>query len=208
MDGMHLYWERAVFRGAGRQPRFLGERATGDRHESEDQGSEHLVQRPAHEPDLDPSPRPGLRRHRGGGALEATHPGGARGGVHHGAGWRGAARGPATSGRGAVRAVGAAEEPIRFYRELEQAAAFRAPRAWGGLDVAEFDALLLPGGHAPGMRQYLGNSALQERVAAFWKLGRPVAAICHGVLLAARSKDPATGASFLRGARTTCLPKY
>ncbi|HEY8207951.1 MAG TPA: type 1 glutamine amidotransferase domain-containing protein [Myxococcaceae bacterium] len=104
--------------------------------------------------------------------------------------------------------LGAAEEPIRFYRELEQAPAFRAPRAWGGLDVADFAALLLPGGHAPGMRQYLGSAELQERVAAFWKLGRPVAAICHGVLLAARSKDPATGASILRGARTTCLPKY
>jgi putative intracellular protease/amidase len=105
--------------------------------------------------------------------------------------------------------LGAEEEPIRFYRELEQAPEFRAPRAWtGGLDVAAFDALLLPGGHAPGMRQYLGSEALQERVAAFWALGRPVAAICHGVLLAARSKDRATGHSILRDVRTTCLPRY
>jgi putative intracellular protease/amidase len=35
-----------------------------------------------------------------------------------------------------------------------------------------------------------------------------VAAICHGVLLAARSRDPATGRSVLYRRRTTCLPKY
>jgi len=104
--------------------------------------------------------------------------------------------------------LGAAEEPIRFYRELEQSAEFRAPASWRGLDVGGFDALLLPGGHAPGMRQYLGSAELQERVAAFWKLGRPVGAICHGVLVAARSVDPATGRSILRDARTTCLPRY
>jgi putative intracellular protease/amidase len=35
-----------------------------------------------------------------------------------------------------------------------------------------------------------------------------VGAICHGVLVLARSKDPRTGASVLAGKRTTCLPKY
>ncbi len=37
------------------------------------------------------------------------------------------------------------------------------------------------GGHAQGMRQYLGSETLQSMVAAFWDLERPVAAICHGV---------------------------
>src|ERR1700748_3876859 len=49
-----------------------------------------------------------------------------------------------------------------------------------------FDALVLAGGHAPGMRQYLGSSLLQQRVADFWSLERPVGAICHGVLVLAR----------------------
>jgi putative intracellular protease/amidase len=39
-------------------------------------------------------------------------------------------------------------------------------------------------------------------------LGRPVGAICHGVLLLARAHDPATGRSVLAGRATTCLPKY
>src|SRR5262249_21476937 len=70
-----------------------------------------------------------------------------------------------------------------------------------------FDGLILPGGHAPGMRQYLGSEPLRQKVAAFWALGRPVGAICHGVLVLARTQD-ASGQSVLQKARTTCLPKY
>lgn len=104
--------------------------------------------------------------------------------------------------------LGAAPEPKAFYRELERSPEFNRPIAWNKIDPAAFDALMLPGGHAPGMRQYLGSEELQAKVAAFWQLGRPVGAICHGVLVLARSHDPKTGASLLRDARTTCLPKY
>jgi putative intracellular protease/amidase len=104
--------------------------------------------------------------------------------------------------------LGADPEPRRFYAELTREDAFQKPLTWDAVDPAAFDALLLPGGHAPGMRQYLGSATLQAKVAAFWKLQRPVAAICHGVLVLARAKDPATGQSVLHGARTTCLPKY
>ena len=104
--------------------------------------------------------------------------------------------------------LGADPEPKAFYREMEQDPAFRAPLTWSALDPLSFDALLLPGGHAPGMRQYLAGEALQARVLAFWKTERPVAAICHGVLVLARTIDPATGASVLADQRTTCLPGY
>jgi putative intracellular protease/amidase len=103
--------------------------------------------------------------------------------------------------------LGAAAEPIRFYRELEAAPSFREPRRWRDLDPAAFDGLFLAGGHAPGMRQYLGSELLQQKIAAFWRLQRPVAAICHGVLVLARARD-ASGASVLQATRTTCLPKY
>lgn len=104
--------------------------------------------------------------------------------------------------------LGADPEPKRFYRQLLEAPAFRAPASWLDLDVTGFDGLLLPGGHAPGMRQYLGDAALQEQVVRFWQLDRPVAAICHGVLVLARSIDPATGRSVLHGRRTTSLTKW
>ncbi|TNF33051.1 MAG: thiamine biosynthesis protein ThiJ [Deltaproteobacteria bacterium] len=104
--------------------------------------------------------------------------------------------------------LGARPDALACYRELEQTEAFRAPTRWDAVAVEDYAGLLLPGGHAPGMRQYLGSEALQARIAAFWATGRPVAAICHGVLALARSPDPATGRSVLAGTRTTCLPKY
>jgi putative intracellular protease/amidase len=103
--------------------------------------------------------------------------------------------------------LGAHPEPIAFYRELEQDPAFVKPRAWSDCRDADFDALFLAGGHAPGMRQYLGSDAVQALTTAFFARQAPVAAICHGVLVAARSKRE-DGASVLHGHKTTCLPRY
>lgn len=97
--------------------------------------------------------------------------------------------------------LGAEPEPKRFYAQLTEAPEFRAPIAWEAVEPATFDGLVLPGGHAPGMRQYLGSAVLRDKVSAFWALDRPVGAICHGVLVLAR-------AGLLAGRRTTCLPKY
>lgn len=104
--------------------------------------------------------------------------------------------------------LGAEPEPRAFYQEMIATPAFQRPISWQDLDPSAYAGLLLAGGHAPGMRQYLGSQRLQEQVAAYFALGRPVAAICHGVLLAARSRDPRTGRSVLHERRTTCLPKY
>jgi putative intracellular protease/amidase len=103
--------------------------------------------------------------------------------------------------------LGARPDAIECYRRLEQVAAFRAPQRWADIDLRALDAVLLPGGHAPGMRQYLGSPIVQRQVVEFAALGKPLAAICHGVLVAARAVD-ATGRSVLHGKKTTCLPKY
>ena len=104
--------------------------------------------------------------------------------------------------------LGAAPEAKSWYAELTRAPEFAATLAWEDLDPPSFDGLLLSGGHAPGMRQYLGSPVLREQVRRFWLLGRPVGAICHGVLVLARTRDDATGRSVLAGCQTTCLPKY
>jgi putative intracellular protease/amidase len=84
--------------------------------------------------------------------------------------------------------------------------AFTAPVRYADLRVADFDGLVLPGGHwARGMRRYLEDPALQRFVGAFFDSGKPVAAICHGVVLAARSPSARTGRSALFGRRTTAL---
>jgi putative intracellular protease/amidase len=104
--------------------------------------------------------------------------------------------------------LGAAAEPRAFYAEMLSDEQFRAPLAWADVAPYEFDGLILPGGHAPGMRQYLGSELLRGKVAEYWGLGRPIGAICHGVLVLARTRDPTTKQSVLYGRRTTCLPKY
>ena len=81
-----------------------------------------------------------------------------------------------------------------------------APQRWDAVDISAFDALLLPGGHrARGMRDYLESDVLKRHVSSFFEANKPVAAICHGVLLAARSISPQTGRSVLHGYRTTAL---
>ncbi len=91
------------------------------------------------------------------------------------------------------------------YRAMSYGAEFQNPIRWDAASVADFDGLLLPGGHwARGMREYLESDVLQRLVADFFAAGKPVAAICHGVLLAARSKRP-DGHSVLYGRKTTAL---
>ncbi len=104
--------------------------------------------------------------------------------------------------------LGAEPEPKAFYAELERDPAFARPLAWTGLeDLRGFDGVWLTGGHAQGMKQLLGSARLHGLLADFWQTGRPVAAICHGVLLLARARLP-SGRSPLYGRRTTCLPRY
>ncbi|MEY9965183.1 putative intracellular protease/amidase [Streptacidiphilus sp. MAP12-16] len=104
--------------------------------------------------------------------------------------------------------LGAEDEAKEFYRQLTASAEFRDTLAWADVDPADYDGLVLAGGHAPGMRQYLASPLLQEKVAQYWTLDRPVGAICHGVLVLARARDQKSGHSLLRDRRTTCLPKY
>ena len=89
---------------------------------------------------------------------------------------------------------------------MQASKAFQHPIPYREINAGNFDALLLPGGHAPGMKTYLESEILQTRVADFFAGGKPVAAICHGVLLAARSRA-ASGESVLFGRRTTALTK-
>jgi putative intracellular protease/amidase len=92
------------------------------------------------------------------------------------------------------------------YEAMTQDAAFGAPLTYEAIDPATFDAIVLPGGHAQGMKPYLESEALQAVVAAFFVADKPVAAICHGTIVLARTKGP-DGASVIAGRRMTCLPR-
>jgi putative intracellular protease/amidase len=97
------------------------------------------------------------------------------------------------------------------YGELLRDARFNHPLSWSQLKAEDFDGLVLPGGHAKDMRPYLESPVLHDFVAAFFAARdatgqhKQVAAICHGVVLAARSISPDTGKSVLYGRKTTAL---
>jgi putative intracellular protease/amidase len=104
------------------------------------------------------------------------------------------------------RLMRANREARKAYAEMIADPNYLAPQRWDAVDPAAYDALLLPGGHrARGMRDYLESEILQRLVAHFFDEEKPVAAICHGVLLAARSIAKRTGRSVLWGYQTTAL---
>jgi putative intracellular protease/amidase len=111
---------------------------------------------------------------------------------------------------GRVRVVGRAlranADARRAYAQMQESDEYRHPIAWSDATIDDTDALVLPGGHRPrGMRSYIDSALLQALVVDAFRRGLLVAAICHGVLLAARSIDPSTGHSVLYGRKTTSL---
>src|ERR1700760_4005769 len=104
------------------------------------------------------------------------------------------------------RALRANKDARNAYREMLQSPEYQNPSSWADATLDGVDGLLLPGGHrARGMRSYIDSDALHRLVVDAFARKLKVAAICHGVLLAARSIDPATGRSVLYGRRTTAL---
>src|SRR6516165_9598326 len=93
------------------------------------------------------------------------------------------------------------------YAEMRECDEFRRPIPYADIRSENLDGILLPGGHAPGMREYLESSQLQSVVTGFFARNQPTGAICHGVLLAARSRGT-EGQSVLYGKRTTALTKF
>ena len=92
------------------------------------------------------------------------------------------------------------------YTQMQRSPEFQHPVSWADATLEGIDGLLLPGGHrARGMRAYLESDVLQQLVVSAFARELQVAAICHGVVLAARSTDPVTGRSVLYGRKTTAL---
>lgn len=98
------------------------------------------------------------------------------------------------------------KEALAAYQLMRASAEFLRPGSYDKVNPDSFDALLLPGGHAKGMKEYLESPILQDLTGQFFQKQKPIAAICHGVVLAARSKK-SDGASVLRDLETTSLLK-
>jgi putative intracellular protease/amidase len=95
---------------------------------------------------------------------------------------------------------------LLHYRQMSQSPSFQKPLAFADVRPEQFEGLLVPGGHAKGMRTLLESTRATEIVQHFFAANKPVAAVCHGVLLLARTRDAQTGKSVLYGRKTTALP--
>ena len=74
------------------------------------------------------------------------------------------------------------------YQEMIASDAFANPISYKQADEADFDALVLPGGHDKSVKPYLESEIIQSIAARYLSAGKPVGAICHGVLVLARAK--------------------
>lgn len=99
----------------------------------------------------------------------------------------------------------ARKDAVEAYSELEKCHSFNNPIKYSDLKAADYDALFLPGGHDKGVKEYLESKDLQNLVVAFFNLDKTVGAVCHGVVLVARSIDPITKKSVISDYKTTAL---
>jgi protease I len=102
----------------------------------------------------------------------------------------------------ALRAVGAVVTIVgpaqgATYRGKRGEAIVTADLAAGAARLKDFDALVIPGGHAPDKMRM--RHAMVDLTREAMEAGKPVAAICHGAQLL-------ISANALRGRTLTCWP--
>ncbi len=108
---------------------------------------------------------------------------------------------------GRLKTLAARPENGEIYGEMQVDQHFETPLAWKGVDPNAYDVLILPGGHAPGMKPYLEAQAVFDICRNFFEREAMVASICHGILALARTKR-ADGRSVLYGYQVTGLNNF
>ena len=101
----------------------------------------------------------------------------------------------------------ARSDAVTAHDAMIKESSFRNPLDYAAARHESFDALYLPGGHDKGVKEYLESELIQNLVVDFFAAEKPVAAICHGVIVAARSTDPSTGKSVIHDFKSTALLK-
>lgn len=97
-----------------------------------------------------------------------------------------------------ARTLKARAENVTRYQQMTEDSRYTAPERWSSVDPKAYDAVHLPGGHAPGMKPYLESAEVQRIARGAFAADMPVSAICHGVVALAR-------AGLLKGRKTTAL---
>lgn len=106
-----------------------------------------------------------------------------------------------------LKSLVAKPENKLIYQQMAADAHFQNPTAWVDINPDEFHALVLPGGHAPGMKPYLESPAVFDICRNFFARKVPVSSVCHGILVLSRTKRD-DGKSVLYGYKVTGLNNF
>ena len=68
--------------------------------------------------------------------------------------------------------LGAKKDAIDAYHLMQKSNEFLHPIKYDEINPSDYDLLFLPGGHAKGMRQYLENKTLQNKIVDFFHLNK------------------------------------
>ncbi len=99
------------------------------------------------------------------------------------------------------------KDAVDAYYLMDKSTSFNKPIKYEEINEQDFDSIYLPGGHDKGVKEYLESNILQNVIPLFFKHNKKVSAICHGVLLLARSINSNTSKSVLFEYKTTALLK-
>jgi protease I len=102
-------------------------------------------------------------------------------------------------------ALKARTDAVDACTEMESSQSFCHPLKYNDICAECFDAIILPGGHDKRVKAYLESEILQSIIVDFFTAQKPVGAICHGVVLVARSIDPKSNRSVIHDYKTTAL---
>jgi len=103
--------------------------------------------------------------------------------------------------------LSASDDIKRTYKDMCKSNNFKKPILWNEVNVENFHGIILPGGHATGVKPYLESEVVREKVIQFWKLKRPIGAMSRAVLILARAKKQKNNLSIIRRRSTTTFPK-
>ncbi|MEW5307153.1 MAG: hypothetical protein WDW36_009566 [Sanguina aurantia] len=89
----------------------------------------------------------------------------------------------------------------RFLLDDDAMAQVFESRVFSSVSADAYDAVYLPGGHGTCW-DFPGNATLKQLVETFWKSGKVVSAVCHGVIGLLEANDE-SGACILAGKQAT-----
>ncbi len=101
----------------------------------------------------------------------------------------------------------ARKDGVEAYKLMSNSNEFKRPIPYNEIQPSVYDGIFLPGGHDKGVKEYLESKILQNIIPIFFQKEKKIGAICHGVVLLARSKNKKTNKSVIYDYKTTALLK-